>query len=325
MKDEAERLSEQLFVVVRRYLEAEEGFTLERAAEIAFVQLCRPGRLAERLSPRLRKDLFDEIGRLAEELRDPTDLDRLRAFCLWAAAAALRRVPRPRHPGARLGRAGQRPEELARAAVYAEALSARDDDDLVRRAVTRALRERGRARQGVRRLDLEEGDPLRSLFDLPPRGAVYLPAKDVRVHLARAVARDGGSSALPGLLRRAARFTEKALRPLLGEELWGLCRPVGFADGRATRVLVEVRSSALAHEVSLRKQELIARLRRAPGFEGVRDVRFLVNEPKALPVVGRQRRGKVGRREAERYRAPEDPELALRLARFLERADDDEP
>lgn len=312
-----------LLHVIRRHLEGEERFSWERAVEIALVQLSRPGRPAAPLTPPLKARLERQLHELARGLVDPTDPRQLEAFCRRAAEAAHRAGPKPRHPGAQLKDAAAGLGDMARAAVCAEYGNARDPDDLVRRAVTRALRERGRTRRHLARLHVDEDDPLRSLLELPERGPVYLPPRDLRVHLAAGRARDGKDSALPGLLRQAARFSERNLRPALGEELWGLCRPVGFGDRRATRVLVQVTSSSLAHEVSMRKQELVARLRHVPGFEDVKDVRFLVEERKALPAKGKRKAPEPPPTQAPPVEA-RDPELRARLARFLARGHVDE-
>lgn len=314
-----------LLHVIRRHLEAEERFSWARAVEIALVQLSRPGRPAARLTPALRERLERQLSELARGLVDPTDPRQLEAFCRRAAEAAHAAVPKARHPGPRLKDVASDLKSLAKAAVYAEYGRAKDQDDLVRRAVTRALRERGRTRRHLARLALDESDPLRSLLELPDRGPVYLPPRDLRVHLAAGRTKEGKDSALPGLLRQAARFSERTLRPALGEELWGLCRPVGFADRRCTRVLVQVTSSALAHEVSMRKQELLMRLAHVPGFEGVRDVRFVVEERKAIPVVGEKARPAPAPVEEPRATA-KDPLLRQQLERFLARGrggDDD--
>lgn len=321
-----DQLAGHLHRVLRRALESGRAFSWALAADLALVQLSRPGRPAAALTPALRQTLRATLGVLSRDLADPRDPRQLWAYCRRAAEAALRALPRPRHPGAALQRPGLSLRGLATAALYAEYGQARDADDLLRRAVTRALRERRRQGGQVARLAVEERDPLRALLDLPASGPVYLPRRDVRVWLASGQGRRGrqdreqvGQAApLPGLLRQAARFAEASLRPALGDELWGLCRPVGFGDARATRVLVQVTSSALAHEVSLRKRELLARLQHVPGFEQVRDVRFLVEERRALPL----RRAPPPPPEVA-PRSPvhaRDPGLRALLERFVARA-----
>jgi hypothetical protein len=101
-------------------------------------------------------------------------------------------------------------------------------------------------------------------------------------------------SGLGAVLRKAARFAEELLRPALGEELWELGRPVGFADQAETRVLIEVTSSVRAQEMQLRSVELLDKLRRVDGMTGVKGVQVIVRAPSTLPVLG----GRSGGRRA---------------------------
>jgi len=273
--------AEHVFRVLRRTLETSAArFSWEKAADLAWLALTRPERPGAMLSPEQRRELKETLLVLARGFADPTAPSTLFAFAEAASEAAVRGIKAGRHPGARLNSRLPPPPDnasLVKAALFAEYASAKDDDDLVRRAVTRAMRERKRGYRGMRKVDVEPGDPLRRLLDLPKSGAVYLPKNDVRTHLVE------GRGALTGLLREASLFSESVLRPVMGEELWGLCRVVGFSDKRRQYVAVEVRSSALAQEVRMRSRELLERLRRVPGFEGVKDLRF---EVKAAPRTG---------------------------------------
>lgn len=275
-----------LFRLLRRILEEGVRSDASRVVDVAYVQLTRPGRPGAVLSDANRIALKSEMQLAAGRFVELSDNAALARFCKEVSAAAYRRVPKGRHSRP-LHDAVESSKDLARMAVLGEYSSSHDDKDLVRRAVTRAMRERRRHTQRTVRVDVEEQDPLRDLLDLPSRGAVRLPPHDIRLHMANVLSRKGSKSELPLLLRKAARFSEKTLRPALGEELWGLCRPVGFADPRYRVLIVQVTSSVLAHEVSLRKRELLHRLQAVPGFEEVRDVRFKVEDKRSLPVIGR--------------------------------------
>lgn len=274
-----------LFRLLRRMLEEGVRTDAARVVEIAWVQLTRPGRPGARIGLESRAALKQEMALSAARFVELSDNAALSRFCREVTEAAYRRVPRGSYSRPMVDAVGSN-KDLARAALLREYASSHDDEDLVRRAVTRAIRERRRHTQRTVRVDVEDNDPLRELLDLPARGAVRLPPQDIRLHMANVLSKSGEKSVLPPLLRRAARFSEKTLRPALGEELWGLCRPVGFADPRGHRLVVQVTSAALAHEVSMRKRELLHRLKAVPGFEGIKDVRFLVEERKSLPVLG---------------------------------------
>jgi hypothetical protein len=277
-----------IFRALRAAAERTPGFSHEDAARVLRGQLCRPGRVGARLPRGRRDEVLDGIPSLAAgvELSDQRALFEL---CVAVARRAWLTLPEPERSARTPSATVDDTAKLARASLLAEWTRRGDDESTVRRATTRALREKRRSYQGTARVDVREADPLRGLLDLPAEGAVRLPRNDVRVHLTRSRNRDGSPNLLPDLLRRAARFSERALRPALGEELWGLCRPVGFAGRGERLVTVQVDSSSLAHEVSLRKRELIRRLNAVPGFEKVRDVRFVVEDRRSIPVVGGDR------------------------------------
>lgn len=262
------------------------SFSRTDAIEVAMMQLLRPGRPAARLSVDGRSALRTAVTHLVASL-DPAQPRSMLAFARACAETSWSLVKPPRHPGADMAAASAGSvAELARAAVWAEVTHARDADDHVQRAVTRALRERRRGR-GLMRLELDNDDPLRAVLDVPAQGRVVLPRTDVRTRIAAAAA----GTAFGAALRQAARFSEEVIRPALGEELWSICRPVAFTDKAETRVVVEVRSALLAHEAQLRSQELVHRLRTLEVCRHVRGVRIVVVEPTRLPVVPPRHRG----------------------------------
>jgi hypothetical protein len=282
---ERAELADILFRAARRYVEDTPRTSQEGLARVVYVQLCRPGRPGGKLSDVQREALRLELTTLAKQAWDLTDPGQLSRFTAAAAATSLTRAPRGRHKRP-VDEAMHSRAQLARMALLSEYSAAKDGNDLVRKAVTRAIRERRKGAQRGVRLDVEDGDPLRELLDLPRHGEVRLPRTDLRAHLTRALQKDGSRSSLPGILRRAARFSEKTLRPALGEELWALCRPVGFSDDRGRRLSIEVVGASFAHEAHMRRNELLHRLQAVPGFEEVKELRFLVPERSTLPIVG---------------------------------------
>jgi hypothetical protein len=270
-------LGQILYRNLRRYVEREGARTsVDDLARVVRSQLLRPGALP-RMAPSRRADLFEDIVRHAERVHNPTDPRQVRGFvdAVLASIDAARPARR-----ARFSDTGDL-RRLVEDAVEAEYSRGKNDADVIHRAVTRAMKERKRGR-GVRRVPLEARDPLREVLKIDPEQRV-LHRSDVRIHLA-----DQANTPLGEALKDSARFAEDHLRPILGEELWGLCRPIGFADKRRRRVLIEVASSALAQEIAMRRGELLARLKSAPGFERVQDLKFEVRAPPtSLPIKGR--------------------------------------
>lgn len=258
------------------------GFAPEDAVDEALLQLSRPGgpRLADDDRARLRATLLT----LARSLTPPS-AKAIYAFAKDAARLGWQLHRAGRSPGATIReradveRSGDM-RALAEAAVYRELLHARDDEDLIRRAVTRALGERRRGAPG-RVVPLENGDPVRDLLDLPSSGRVRLPRGDVRGAIAHAARNDAN---LGGLLRQVAVFAKPVMDEALGEELSVLCRPVGFADARYSKVLVVTASSVAAQETQLRARELLYRLQRLPALAHISGVRVVVDRRAFLGV-----------------------------------------
>jgi len=251
------------------------------AVDVAIVQLMRPGgpRLADDEWARLRTSLSTRAKALA-----PPTTKALYVFAKEAAASAWALHHPGRSPSTSLREraANGTVRSAAEAAVYAELMHARDDDDLVRRAVTRALGARRRGLAG-RAVPLEAGDPLRAVLALPAQGRVRVPRGDVRGVIADAAVK---TPALGGLLREVAAFSRDALEDALGDELWSLCRPVGFSDRQRTRVLIVTTSSVAAQEAQLRSRELHHRLRHVPGLERIVGVKVAVDAAAFARVLG---------------------------------------
>lgn len=264
---ERDRLAQSVFRALTADLESGRPFTWEAAAARTIGLLLRSGQAR---SKHERANLVDAVEKLAAVMPAPTEAGVLEAFSDASVAALPWNRGADRHPGAVLATHRDRPRsnrKLAEAALYAEYNRATSDEDLVHRAVTRALRERRRERAGQRHVSATERHPVRDLLDLPAQGPARVPRGDVRLPLAKQFGR---------LLEQAAPFSEAVVRPALGEELWARCRPLGWADSRQTRLLVEVPSAARAHELTMQRSEILRRLRAVPGFERLKDLRFQV-------------------------------------------------
>ena len=249
----------------------EGAFVVDDAVDIALLQVLRSG--GPRLSEADRQRLRTSVTTMAQTLTPPT-ARAIYAFGKEAAAAAWSLHHKGRSPGGAMrDLADGGAKALAKAAIYAELLNAKNDEDLVRRAVQRAITEKRRGSPG-RIVPLPSGDPLRTLFDLPSTGQLRLPRGDVRNTMARAAV---DAPSFGAALRQAAVFSRVVMEPALGEELWMLCRPLGFADVRRTRVLVATTSSVAAQETQLRSRELLYRLKKLAALSDIVGVKVIVD------------------------------------------------
>ncbi len=261
-------------VLRRRIDDVDRPVSQESAAAVAFMQVCRKERPGGALGIDARERLRADVDALAQAF-DPTRQQSVVAFARAVAESAVRAVPARASVNQRV--VSNNTRAMATAAVRAEILGGESNEEIVRKAALRMFRERRRGRVGQKTLHLADTDPLKDLLDLPSSHASLL-RQDIRHVMA--------SGKVGEVLREAARFSDVALRDVLGEELWALGRPVGFADGRQRQVLIEVDSDAIAHALSLRKPEILSRLRAAPGLDQVKDVRFTVKTKETLKVVG---------------------------------------
>lgn len=254
--------------------------TMVRLAETA---LYRPQHFGQVIPPVSRAGLRHALDILAATVDEGFTSEHLRGFASSAVIAARSVVRKGRHPGTALQRKriveeklARSTKDMARSALYAEFNMAKDSDDLLHRAVTRVQKERQKFRKSMRRLPVPSGDPLRSLLSLPERGSVRVLPGDLREKMI------DPKSPLTSLLRDVSIFSEDRLRRALGDELWSHCTPIGFADSRRSRVLVEVSSSSVANTMQMRRAEILDRLRALAGFESASELRFQVGRSSKL-------------------------------------------
>ena len=269
-----DRIADTCTVIVRAIKRRvdEGGFVADDAVDIALLQISRTG--GPRLNDGDRRRLRETLTTLASSLAPPA-ARAIHRFGMDAGAAAWALHHAGRSPGSTLrdiADDGTNPQ-LVRAAVYAELLAGTNDEDVIRRAVKRVLSERQRGSPG-RVVPLSAGDPLRDLMDLPPTGRVRLPRGDVRTAVARAA---NSAPAFGAALRQSAVFSRTVLEPALGAELWTLCRPLGFADQRHTKVVVATTSSVAAQATQLRARELLYRLKTLEPLKDIVGVKVIVD------------------------------------------------
>jgi hypothetical protein len=215
--------------------------------------------------PGAKHDALQAQLEVAAQHLDATKPRTLHVFA-QQAGSIIATAMKPVGAKARMSTPRASAKDAAAAALAATAFHAQGDEDHVRRAVTMAWRHQARGHPHQTTLRLDDNDPLRSSLALPVKGAAVMDRREVRHHMLT----------LAPLLRQAGAFAPDALEDALGEELWALCRPVGFTDAKHTSLLVKVPSAAFANEVQMRTPELLARVQRVAGLQQVRSVRFVV-------------------------------------------------
>jgi hypothetical protein len=250
-------------------------------AQSAFAHLTRPGALGEKLAPEARQKLEEVIFDQVRYLTNPEDGSALADFASVLCGLTVDLLNR--HDRADLGRRSLRQERRHHIEEVAqkEIGWSRGPEDLMSRVLRRTLREERLSRRGRRSIPVKKEDPLFEIFGSDQPRGTRLPRQDMRVHLWRTLERTPsenlGEDNLLSALRLGAAFTPERMREALGEDLFSLCRPEGFADKQHTILFARVPSASAAQMVAMRKVEILDRLRPLPGLDGLRDLRTQVD------------------------------------------------
>jgi len=122
--------------------------------------------------------------------------------------------------------------------------------------------------------------PLKDSLELLNLNGRALAKEDIKNHLLKLKQatsnHNPGTGVLYGLLKKAEAFSVSRLHSLLGDELFFLCRPLGFLDRFATTLIIEVPTSAHLHALTYRKLEILSALRKDAAFRATKTLRFKV-------------------------------------------------
>jgi hypothetical protein len=121
--------------------------------------------------------------------------------------------------------------------------------------------------------------PLRDFLIPHDVGQKVLPKEDIKGHFLRlnqSNGQGGKSSVLFGLLKKAQVFSTPRLHNLLGDDLFFLCRPLGFMEHNESVVIIEVPTNVHLHALTYRKLDIIRLLKEDPAFFALKAVRFKV-------------------------------------------------
>lgn len=112
------------------------------------------------------------------------------------------------------------------------------------------------------------------------RTTAKLPKEDIKNQLLKLKNRPTKArpenGVLFNVLKRAQAFSISNLHRLLGDELFFLCRPLGFLDQQSSIVIVEVPSSAHLHVLTYRKLEIVELLKKDPAFYALKNLQIKV-------------------------------------------------
>jgi hypothetical protein len=172
-----------------------------------------------------------------------------------------------------LQKQAQRDLSLSIASGYSEACA-------IQRAAHELLKIKRRFDAKERLIMMAKAHPLRDVLSWVELNDAPLPKEDVRnhfLHLKKSTKKEKhGDGMLWGLLEKAQAFSVRRLHGLLGDELFFLCRPLGFFNQNRTALLIEVPTNAHLHALTYRKLEILRALKKDAAFYTVKDLRFKV-------------------------------------------------
>lgn len=122
--------------------------------------------------------------------------------------------------------------------------------------------------------------PLKDVLSVLVQQSTPLPKEDIRSHFLRLNKKPRSSSSpnkLFSLLEKAQAFSALRIHQLLDDELFFLCRPIGFLDMKEEIILIEVPSNAHLHMLTYRKLEILRCLKKDPTFFNAKSLRFKIN------------------------------------------------
>lgn len=137
------------------------------------------------------------------------------------------------------------------------------------------------------KLEQQRAQTRAKMIELHPLGATLsllssdqkIAKEDIRNHLLKLSKSSKNKSGTPlfNVLKKAQSFSVVNLHNLLGDELFFLCRPLGFLDQKDETVVVEVPSNAHMHALAYRKLEILRALKHDPCFVKLKTIRFKIS------------------------------------------------
>ncbi len=150
------------------------------------------------------------------------------------------------------------------------------ENSAANRVAFKLLREKKRLESQEKRAKLAETHPLKDTLSALNSCDKRMAKEDIRNHLLNLKRKGSTDGKLFGLLAKAQAFSAPKMHALLGDELFFLCKPLGFIDKSDQTLLVEVPTSAHLHALTYRKLEVLLALRKDETFRHAKNIRFKV-------------------------------------------------
>jgi hypothetical protein len=146
------------------------------------------------------------------------------------------------------------------------------------RAAYELLKQKRETDRANRIANIAKSHPLKDTLLACNIGQRPLPKEDIKQHFLglKKTAQGDKSGVLFGLLEKAQAFSAANLHRLLGDDLFFLCRPLGFLDQNSSTLIAEVPTNAHLHALTYRKLEILRALKKDLAFRHVRTIRFKV-------------------------------------------------
>jgi hypothetical protein len=153
------------------------------------------------------------------------------------------------------------------------------ESSAINRAANNLWQEKLEHQRAEQRTKMIDHHPLKDTLSTLGTGQKPLAREDIRNHLLRLkkTPSQKGGGMLFNVLKKAQSFSALRLHQLLGDELFFLCRPLGFLDQKDETVIVEVPSNAHMHALTYRKLEILRALKNDPCFEKTKTIRFKIS------------------------------------------------
>lgn len=174
------------------------------------------------------------------------------------------------------------PQKVLKRRAYkevAEALSlGYSQVSALNRAAHQLAKEKHRQNLEERKAKVVANHPLNHTLTALNSLSSRVPKEDIRNHLLNLNRKESSSNEgkLFGLLKKAQAFSAPKMHALIGDELFFLCKPLGFLDKNDQTLLVEVPTSAHLHALTYRKLELLMALKKDETFRFAKNIRFKV-------------------------------------------------